>query len=62
MTRLRELGFHYNFLEENLLAIATDRAAVMLGRKKGVVTLLKSQFPKILFWHCAVPCVASDLS
>jgi hypothetical protein len=34
MTRLRELGFHDNFLKENLLAIATDGAAVMLGRKK----------------------------
>jgi hypothetical protein len=53
MTRLREFGFHDDFLKENLLAIATDGAAVTLGRKKGVVTLLKSQSPKILFCHCA---------
>ena len=53
MTRLRELGFHDDFLKENLLGIATDGAAVMLGRNKGVVTLLKNHFPKILFWHCA---------
>jgi hypothetical protein len=36
-----------------VFTITTDGAVVMLGRKKGVVTLFKSQFPKIVFWHCA---------
>lgn len=53
MTQLRLLGFKDEFLKRNLVAVATDGAAVMLGRKQGVVTLIKEQFPDILLWHCA---------
>lgn len=53
ITHLRLLGLNDEFLKQNLIAVATDGAAVMLGRKKGVITLIKQQFPDVLFWHCA---------
>lgn len=49
MFRLRELGFHDDFLENNFLSIVTDRAAVMFDLKKGVTLFLKISFPKKIF-------------
>lgn len=50
---LESIGFSNEFLKENLISIATDGAAVMMGKKKGVVTLMKQRFPQVLIWHCA---------
>ena len=36
----------------NLVAISTDGASVMLGRKYGVATTLARKFPNIITWHC----------
>ncbi|XP_049861911.1 E3 SUMO-protein ligase KIAA1586-like [Schistocerca gregaria] len=50
---LESMGFSKEFLNDNLISIATDRAAVMMGRRIGVVTLMNQHFPQILVWHCA---------
>lgn len=47
------IGFTQDYLKKNLVAFACDGAAVMLGRRSGVSTLLKNMFPSILIWHCA---------
>lgn len=41
-----------NVLKNRLIAVACDGAAVMLGRKSGVGSLLKDKFPSIIVWHC----------
>lgn len=40
------------FLKEFWMGLATDGAAVMLGRKGGLCTKLKELFPNIISWHC----------
>ena len=40
------------FLRKCLISIACDGASVMLGRKAGVATALKEQFPNLVIWHC----------
>ena len=45
---LESIGFSNEFLKEDLISIAADGAAVMLGKNKGVVTLMKQNFPQVL--------------
>ena len=44
--------FDEDFLMRNLVAVATDGASVILGRKCGVATTLANKFPRIITWHC----------
>jgi hypothetical protein len=37
---------------KNLVSFTADGASNMLGRKKGVATLLVEMFPDVLVWHC----------
>ncbi|KAK0048443.1 E3 SUMO-protein ligase [Biomphalaria pfeifferi] len=46
-------GLTEDFLRRNLVSLACDGAAVMLGSKSGVKALLKEKFPSVLVWHCA---------
>ena len=41
-----------NFLQDHLVAFASDGASVMLGKKAGVAKLLRDKFPRIVMWHC----------
>jgi len=40
------------YLGSYLVAVATDGASVMTGRKTGVVAQLKQKFPNVVSWHC----------
>ncbi|KAK7162494.1 hypothetical protein R3I93_006722 [Phoxinus phoxinus] len=42
-----------SFLSKTLVGLTCDGASVMLGRKSGVATRLKTRFPNILVWHCS---------
>ena len=48
MKNLKTSDIHQEILNENFISFATDSAAVMLGNKKGVVTLLKQAIPQII--------------
>lgn len=50
---LHSYGITEEFLKRNLVSLACDGAAVMLGSKSGVKKLLKEKFPSVLVWHCA---------
>ena len=52
LTCLNKYEFDEDFLMRNLVAISTDGASVMLGRKCGVATTLARKFPNIITWHC----------
>uniref|UniRef100_A0A8C9X006 HAT C-terminal dimerisation domain-containing protein n=1 Tax=Sander lucioperca TaxID=283035 RepID=A0A8C9X006_SANLU len=41
------------FLSKTLVGLTCDGASVMLGRKSGVATRLKTRFPNIMVWHCS---------
>ena len=45
-------GFTKAYLSKHFIALASDEASVMLGCRSGVGTLLKKDFPSIIFWHC----------
>ncbi|CAI6372550.1 unnamed protein product [Macrosiphum euphorbiae] len=49
---LEKYGINFEFLKKNLNAFVSDGASNMLGRKSGVGTLLKNDFPNIITWHC----------
>ena len=49
---LNSYGITEEFLKKNLVCLACDGAAVMLGCKSGVKKLLKEKFPSVLVWHC----------
>lgn len=49
---LEKYGINFEFLKKNLIAFVSDGASNMLGRKSGVGTLLKNDFPNIITWHC----------
>lgn len=50
---LHSYGIMDDYLRQHLISVTCDGAAVMLGNKSGVGTLLKEQFPSIILWHCA---------
>lgn len=52
MTCLHSNGLTADILHDCWLGLAVDGASVMLGRKGGVYTKLKQQFPKLIGWHC----------
>jgi hypothetical protein len=41
------------YLNDYLVSVACDGAAVMFGCRGGVKKLLKEKFPPIIVWHCA---------
>jgi len=45
-------GFTKEYLLQNWISFACDGASVMLGRRSGVATLLHSDFPSLIIWHC----------
>lgn len=49
---LEQYGIDFNLLKRNLILFVSDGASNMLGRKSGVSTLLKKDFPNIISWHC----------
>ena len=49
---LENHGLSENFLQDHLVAFASDGASVMLGKKAGVAKLLLDQFPRLIVWHC----------
>jgi len=48
----KSAGFSEEFLRTNFIAFISDGASVMLGKKTGVATQLKSKYPGIFTWHC----------
>ena len=49
---LESAGFTKRYLEDNWIAIVSDGASVMLGRKAGVDTQLSAKYPRLFVWHC----------
>lgn len=49
---LRAAGFDDDYLQRHLISVATDGASVLTGSKSGVISRLKSEFPKLRFVHC----------
>lgn len=49
---LHGAGFDNEYLKKNLVAVCSDGASVMLGRKSGVSARLEKVFPNIIIWHC----------
>ncbi|KAK0142236.1 E3 SUMO-protein ligase KIAA1586 [Merluccius polli] len=47
-----DAGFDDKFLINNLISIATDGASVLTGKRSGVITRLKQDFPKMQSIHC----------
>jgi hypothetical protein len=52
MRSLEKYGLKTEILKEILVGLCTDGASVMLGKRAGLATLLKQDFPNILTWHC----------
>ncbi len=52
LTCLTNAGFTEEWLLENWVAVVTDGASVMLGKKSGVATRLTLRFPMLFVWHC----------
>ena len=49
---LYKVGFTTAYLEEYLIGISTDGAAVMTGKKSGLTTMLANDFPRAKAVHC----------
>jgi len=49
---LHSYGITEEFLKRNLVCLACDGAAMMLGCKSGVKKLPKEKFPSLMVWHC----------
>jgi len=49
---LHDHKFTDTILKNRWLALGTDGASVMLGRKGGVLAKLQETFPNIIGWHC----------
>ena len=52
--RLAETVMDYNTFLSKLIAMGSDGASVMLGKKSGVCTLLQEQQPSMISVHCSV--------
>ena len=50
---LAKHGLTTDVLKNRWLAITTDGCSTMLGRKAGLHTLLRKEFPRLISWHCA---------
>lgn len=46
------LGLTEAILQECLVSLTCDGAAVMLGRKSGVAKLFLEKYPNLIIWHC----------
>ena len=53
LATLLSYGMTEEYLRNNLICVACDGAAVMVGRKSGLKKLMSEQFPSVIFWHCA---------
>jgi hypothetical protein len=49
---LRKHKFTDSILKDYWLALGTDGASVMVGRKAGVIAKLKETYPNLIGWHC----------
>ncbi|XP_033981881.1 E3 SUMO-protein ligase KIAA1586-like [Trematomus bernacchii] len=49
---LQKYGLDDAFLKECLVGFCSDGASVMVGRKNGVYTKLRSKYPGLIGWHC----------
>jgi hypothetical protein len=52
LSNFRSHEMDEKFLQECLISFACDGAAVMFGRKTGVATEMKREFPNLVVWHC----------
>lgn len=52
LSSLERHNFTKEFLSKQLIAITTDGASVMFGRKSGVVARMQALFPGVTGWHC----------
>jgi hypothetical protein len=50
---LQSTGMTEEYLNDYLVSVAWDGAAVMCGSSGGVKKLLKEKFSSIIVWHCA---------
>jgi hypothetical protein len=50
---LQSIGMTGEYLNDYLVSVACDGAAVMCGSRGGVKKLLKEKFPSIIVWHYA---------
>lgn len=49
---LNKHRFTDSFLKRNWLALGSDGASVMTGRKSGLGALVKQRYPNVIQWHC----------
>lgn len=49
---LTRIGISTSFALNNWVAIASDGASVMTGKKSGVATKLREKIPNLFTWHC----------
>ena len=52
MRCLEKHGLKKEILGEIFIGLCTDGASVMLGKRAGLATLMKQDFPNIITWHC----------
>ena len=52
LSYLNKNGFTHEYLVSNLISVCADGASTMIGKKTGVLTLIKEAYPNILLWHC----------
>jgi hypothetical protein len=52
LDELHKREIYYYFLSECLVSVTCNGAAVMLGRRGGVVELLLKRFPDTVVWYC----------
>jgi len=52
LTCLASHGIDEAYLKKHFICFAADGASTMLGNKSGVATLLLTDFPNLVVWHC----------
>ena len=53
LTCLASHGIDDAYLKKHFICFAADGASTMLGNKSGVATLLLTDFPDLVVWHCS---------
>jgi hypothetical protein len=48
---IRNAGFTEEYLQQHWIYFVTDGAIVMLGKKSGVATRLRTLYPLLFSWH-----------